>query len=172
VDAPAAGSVLVAAAHPTDHDFVHTVILLVHSGDEGVMGFMLNKPSGFPLSHLFPDLKSTAAGQDAVYLGGYVAQGLRGLVRSASPPPGARPVCPGVWLLLDPGQVKFTARSAARPDRFRAYAGYAGWTRGQLRREVLRGDWRVIPGSAALAFDPHSGTLWDRLAASRRAVSR
>ena len=167
-DVPAAGNILVAGRHPPDPDFVGTVILIVHSGDEGVMGLMLNRTSGFPLSHLFPEMKSTAAGMDPLYLGGFVAQGVRAVLRSSAPPPGARRLFHQVWFVLNAAQVQEMARSGKRPQVFRAYAGYAGWSQGQLRNEILFGHWRVVPGSAAIVFDPHPETLWKRLTAGVR----
>jgi putative transcriptional regulator len=167
-DLPAAGNILVATQSAPDPDFARTVILIVHSGEEGVMGFILNRPSGFPVSHLFPETKSTAAGEAPLYLGGFVAQGVRAVLRSSSPPRDARRLFNDVWLILNAAQVEQLARAGARPPVFRAYAGYAGWSQGQLRRELLLGLWRVVPGSAAAVFDPHPETLWKRLSTSQR----
>jgi len=135
------------------------------------VGLILNRPSGFPIAHLFPEMKSTPAGAAAarnpLYLGGFVAQGVRAVLLSASPHQGARPLLSRVWLILSPGDVAALARAGQRPMAFRAYAGYAGWSQNQLRNELLLRDWRVVPGSAAIIFDPHPETLWNRLSAAR-----
>jgi putative transcriptional regulator len=154
-DLPAAGNILVATPSAPDPDFARTVILIVHSGEEGVMGFMLNRPSGFPISHLFPETKSTAAGRRPLYLGGFVAQGVRRLFND-------------VWLILSAAHVEQLARAGERPPVFRAYAGYAGWSQAQLRKELLLGHWRVVPGTAAAVFDSQPETLWKRLSTSLR----
>ena len=166
-DLPAAGNILVATQSAPDPDFAGTVILIVHSGAEGVMGFMLNRPSGFPVSHLFPETKSTAAGKAPLYLGGFVARGVRAVLRSASPPLDARRLFNDFWLILDAAQLEKLVRAGARPPFFRAYAGYAGWSQGQLRKELLLGHWRVVPGTASAVFDPHPETLWQRLSTRR-----
>jgi putative transcriptional regulator len=162
-DLPAAGNILVATQRAPDPDFARTVILIVHSGEEGVMGFMLNRPSGFPISKLFPETKSTAAGKAPLYLGGFVAQGVRAVLRSSSPPHDARRLFNDVWLILDATQVEKLARAGERSTVFHAYAGYAGWSQSQLRKELLLGHWQVVPGTAATVFDPHPETLWRRL---------
>jgi putative transcriptional regulator len=167
-DLPAAGNILVATQSAPDPDFARTVILIVHSGEEGVMGFMLNRPSGFPISHLFPETKSTAAGRRPLYLGGFVAQGVRTLLRSPSPPQGARRLFNDVWLILSAAQVEQFARAGERPPVFRAYAGYAGWSQAQLRKELLLGHWRIVPGTAAAVFDSQPETLWKRLSTGPR----
>jgi putative transcriptional regulator len=167
-DLPAAGNILVATQSAPDPDFARTVILIVHSGEEGVMGFMLNRPSGFPISHLFPETKSTAAGRRPLYLGGFVAQGVRALLRSPSPPQGARRLFNDVWLILSAARVEQFARAGERPPVFRAYAGYAGWSQAQLRKELLLGHWRIVPGTAAAVFDSQPETLWKRLSTGPR----
>jgi putative transcriptional regulator len=106
---------------------------------------------------------STATGKDPLYLGGFVAQGVRAVLRSSSPPQGARRLFNGVWLILSAAQVERLARTGERPTAFRPYAGYAGWSQGQLRKELLLGHWRVLPGDAAAVFDAHPETLWNRL---------
>ena len=167
-DLPAVGKILVATQSAPDPDFARTVILIVHSGEEGVMGFMLNRPSGFPVSHLFPETSSTDAGKAPLYMGGFVAQGVRAVLRSAAPPQGARRLFNDVWLILSAAQVEKLVRAGERPPILRAYAGYAGWSQGQLRNELSLGHWRVVPGSAAAVFDSHPETLWKRLSTSPR----
>ncbi len=46
---------------------------------------------------------------------------------------------------------------------FRVYAGYTGWSRGQLQDEVARGLWHVFDGDPGVIFDPHPETIWQRL---------
>jgi putative transcriptional regulator len=48
---------------------------------------------------------------------------------------------------------------------FRVYAGYTGWSPGQLQDEVARGLWHVFAGDAGVVFDPHPETVWPRLIA-------
>lgn len=165
---PAAGNMLVASPNMRDRDFVGAVILIVHSGQEGVIGLMLNRTSGFPLSHLFPEIRSTAAGRDPLYLGGVIALGVRALLRSPLPQDGAQRLLGGVWMLSNSAAVEKAARRGGRPENLRVYAGYVGWSRGQLRKELLLGHWRVLPGSAEAVFDPHPETLWKRISARAR----
>jgi putative AlgH/UPF0301 family transcriptional regulator len=84
---PAAGRLLVATPKMRDADFAQAVILLVHSDAQGAIGLIVNRPTEVPLAHLFPNLKDAPTGKAPVYLGGLVAQGARGLVRSAEKKP-------------------------------------------------------------------------------------
>src|SRR5208282_100808 len=85
---PAPGKLLVATRKMPDADFARAVILLLHSDSQGVVGLIVNRPTEVPLAHLFPELKDAPAGQAPVYLGGLVALGARGLVRSFEHNPG------------------------------------------------------------------------------------
>jgi putative transcriptional regulator len=163
---PEAGNMLVARSMP-DRDFAGTVILIVHSGREGVVGLILNRTTTVPLVHLFPEMRSTAAGNDPVYLGGMIALGVRALLRSSSSKEGAQRLLNDVWVLSDGAAVEKAARRGQRTEAFRVYAGYAGWSQSQLRKELLLGHWRVLPGDASAVFDPHPETLWRRLSTRR-----
>ncbi len=179
---PAAGKLLVATRKMRDADFAQAVILLVHSDAQGVIGLIVNRPTEVPLAHLFPNLKDTPAGRAPVYLGGLVAQGARGLVLSAAknPPktnpekapdktPGktkdAVPVFGRVSVISDATALEKMALSGARPDVFRVYAGYTGWTAEQLRAELKFGYWTIATATESIVFDPHPDTLWPRLTA-------
>jgi putative AlgH/UPF0301 family transcriptional regulator len=179
---PAAGTLLVATRKMRDADFAQAVILLVHSDAQGVIGLMVNRPTEVPLAHLFPNLKDAPAGKAPVYLGGLVAQGARGLVLSAAKNPpktnpektpdktpdktsDALPVFGRVSVISDATALEKMALSGARPDVFRVYAGYTGWSAEQLRNELKFGYWRVLPPTENVVFDPHPETLWPRLTA-------
>lgn len=161
------GSLLVASPHMPDKDWAAAVILIVYSDRQGVMGLLLNRPTEFPLSHLFPELRSAPSGKDPLYFGGLVASGARAVLRAPGKREGAQRLFSDVAVLFDSAAVEKAARSGLRGDVFRVYAGYAGWSPEQLRHEVLQGNWRVLPGAAATVFDAHPETLWRRLSARR-----
>jgi putative AlgH/UPF0301 family transcriptional regulator len=46
---------------------------------------------------------------------------------------------------------------------FRVYAGYTGWSPGQVKDEIARGLWHVFAGDAGAVFDPHPENVWSRL---------
>jgi putative transcriptional regulator len=70
-------------------------------------------------------------------------------------------------VITESAAVEKAAKSGLRADVFRVYAGYAGWSPGQLRKELLLAHWRVLPGDAATIFDPRPATLWRRLSQRR-----
>ena len=179
---PAAGRLLVATPKMRDADFAQAVILLVHSDGQSAIGLIVNRPTEVPLAHLFPNLKDAPAGKAQVYLGGLVAQGARGLVLSAEKKPpktnpektpdqtpdktkDALPVFGRVSVISDGTALEKMALSGARPDVFRVYAGYTGWSAEQLRAELKFGYWTIATATESIVFDPHPETLWPRLTA-------
>ena len=59
--------------------------------------------------------------------------------------------------------LKRMARDRKKADRFRAFAGYAGWAAGQLEREVASGSWYVTEGDEKLVFDKDTSGIWQDL---------
>jgi putative transcriptional regulator len=49
---------------------------------------------------------------------------------------------------------------AAEVAGLRIFAGYAGWSGGQLEGEIRRGDWYVVEAEARDPFTAHPGRLW------------
>lgn len=157
----ARGVLLVAGRQLHDPNFARSVVLLVEHGPGGAMGLVVNRPTRLSLARALPDVQGLAGRPDLVWIGGPVAETrVSLLVRSAAAPVDSVAVLGGLYFsaslatlhqLLDPG---------TPVGAFRAYAGYAGWTAGQLESEVGRGDWRLMEGDAGLLFDTPAEDLW------------
>jgi putative transcriptional regulator len=48
-------------------------------------------------------------------------------------------------------------------ERFRVYAGYAGWAPGQLDNEIANGGWYVLGADAETVFDKSASEIWPEL---------
>lgn len=160
------GQFLVAAPSSSDDDFARTVILLVHSGDEGAIGLIVNRPTTVPLSVLFPDLKKPGVGSTLLYQGGPMRIGINGLVRSRTNPRQASEILPGIYLVSDRSQLKKIAEM--NPASVRVYVGLCGWSAAQLRNELANGLWSVATADAGTIFDQQPASLWSRLAAKTK----
>jgi putative transcriptional regulator len=52
----------------------------------------------------------------------------------------------------------------ARPgEEFHTYAGYAGWSPGQLDLEVSRGDWYILQADSKSIFEKKPSDIWPDL---------
>ena len=85
---------------------------------------------------------------------------LRTLLRADTPPEGAQEVVDSVYQLPLDDALKDVSMDLAS---LRFFIGYAGWSAGQLDRELGRGDWLVVPASDELVFAEDPGLLWERL---------
>ena len=153
--------------------FHHTLVLLVEHDDGGSLGFVLNRPSGTPLSelirHLDADSPEALGGELDGELGGEIWVG--------------GPVAPETgWVIFDPDsgdtraieQVKLGDRIAvtasralleslargAGPERYAVLLGYAGWGPGQLDEEIREGSWMWAELDPALVFERPPEERW------------
>jgi putative transcriptional regulator len=168
-EAVAVGRLLVATSQSRDAELARSVVLLIHLDEQGAMGLIVNRRADVPLSRLLPGASPKAA-STPVYFGGPVPIGTRALYRSREKLGNALSVFGDVYLIADLPILQTMAGSTG-PGVFRVYAGYTGWSAGQLRGEVERGLWRVLPGDARLVFDPHPESVWARLADDKRRSS-
>ena len=161
----AKGKFLVASRRLQDPNFRETVVLLIDYGLDGAMGLVINRPSAVKLATVFPDIKELKQRKDTIYVGGPVdVNKMLLLIRSPKLPEGANEVTPGVyisssWKVLE----DLMKKKATKDERFRLFAGYAGWAPSQLDFERTRGDWHVLKADAETVFLKNPSELWPEL---------
>jgi putative transcriptional regulator len=160
----AVGNLLVAAREIGDPNFRETVVVLVSYGTKaGAAGFVVNRRTDVPVRRVLPDLLIPRGTQPVAYDGGPVSRKEpRGLWRSPLPLDVANRVLPDTVLLGSPAALDQAIAAGATGDQLRVYLGYAGWSPGQLEREIARGDWHVMPGDSAIVFSPEPEGVWRR----------
>ena len=70
------------------------------------------------------------------------------------------------------GRVDGFERVLFRPQKLKLFAGYAGWSAGQLDKEMSRQDWLVHPASHRIDFSRRAGPVWQDNPAAKRDKSR
>ena len=157
------GLLLIAGVGLSDGVFDQAVVVVLDADRSGALGVTLNRLSEFELEAALPGWAPLASFPPALYEGGPVSQ--EGAICLASPareeeePPGWRPLYDRVGLLqLD---THLEIATGAYRD-LRIFAGYAGWSAGQLEDELQRGLWYPVPARYPDAFDPDPATLWRR----------
>jgi putative transcriptional regulator len=168
----AGGRLLVATPLLTEQTFARTVVLLLHAGaDDGALGVVLNRPSATEVERVLPGWDVAAAPPPLVFEGGPVQP--QAAICLAELRPGVREH-PGLAVLPadGPGPRYGTVDLDLSPDdvvpavaRMRVFAGYAGWSPGQLEGEVEEGAWWVLEALPDDAFRARPEAL-------RRAVLR
>jgi putative transcriptional regulator len=159
-----AGAILLAHPDLPDPNFAHTVVLLVHTGEDGAMGLILNRPAKLSLKKLFPQLQIPSDGGDSVYAGGPVEESVGvALIRSKARLTQPLRVAGDVYFITGKGLLEKSVLSGRDAASFRVYLGYAGWGREQLDQELAVDAWTILPFKAETVFDAEPATLWERL---------
>jgi putative transcriptional regulator len=158
------GVFIVASRNLLDPNFSQTVVVLIEYSSEGAVGLIINRQTDIRLSKVLPDMKALRKRKDTVFVGGPVGvDQLLILVRSGSKPEDSYQVIEDVYLCSSLDVLGDIARRKASGGEFRAYAGYSGWSPGQLDSEVARGDWYVITADTESIFSQAPEDIWPRL---------
>lgn len=144
------GVLLVAMPALTDPTFAGVVVYVLDHGPAGTLGVVLGRPSQVRLGDVLPDWRELAVPPEVFHVGGpceaetAICLGVvPGPARDADDEHGLRPVCGEVYLVdldADPGDLR------GRLAGLRVFAGYAGWSAGQLGGEIAEGAWACVPG--------------------------
>ena len=163
---PKAGRLLVATPLLADPNFRRTVILVVeHEDTEGTLGIVLNRPTKIPVGKVLEEWTELATDPSVVFRGGPVSPnsplGLA-LIPGKEEPLGWRALDGAPALarlgLLDLGAPPGVLAPAI--ESLRVYAGYAGWSPGQLEPEIDEGAWYVLTAEPGDVFAAEPERLW------------
>jgi putative transcriptional regulator len=161
--APEAGMLLIARPELPDPRFREAVILLVQHGPAGSAGLVLNRPSRLPLAEVLPQLPALAGPEGALSYGGPVApRAFMVLLQVSGEPPDPSQKVLGNVYLTGPEQLLAWIEKHSQTS-CRVFTGYSGWSPGQLEREMIRGDWQVLPAVEPMLFSPDVAGLWHEL---------
>ena len=163
---PGAGRLLVATPLLGDPNFKRAVVLIVeHEVTEGTLGVVLNRPTKIPVGQVLDQWTELITDPSVLFRGGPVAQNS---ALALAMVPGKE--VPLGWRALDgaPALARLGLLDLDAPPRLlapaiqslRVYAGYAGWSPGQLEAEIDEGAWVVLPAEPADIFAAEPGQLW------------
>lgn len=165
MDASLAGQLLLASPALVDPNFRRTVVLVGVHNDEGAMGVILNRPSETTVADAVPQLEPAVESDDLVYVGGPVQPSSVVLLAEFLDPTSAA--------LLILGRIGFPASGTdvdgltEATARRRVFAGYAGWSGGQLDEELAQGDWITHPAGPEDVFSEDPEELWSAVLARK-----
>jgi putative transcriptional regulator len=162
------GRLLVATPQIEEGVFCRAVVLMLHHDAEGAQGVVLNRPMDARVDAVLPDWQPHATEPAVLYEGGPVGlDSALGLVTVPGDlePVGVKRLFGGLGLLdLDTPPTMVVPELAG----LRIFAGYAGWSPGQLEEEVLAGSWYVVESEPRDAFDDQPRQLWVRVLRRQR----
>lgn len=166
---PKAGRLLVATPLLGDPNFRRSVVLIVeHEVAEGTLGVVLNRPTKIPVGQVLEQWTELATDPSVVFRGGPVSP--NSALALAMVPGKDEPLG---WRALDgaPALARLGLLDLDTPPRLlapaisslRVYAGYAGWSPGQLQAEIDEGAWYVLTAEPGDVFSADPERLWRRV---------
>ncbi len=165
------GRLLVAAPLLQEDSFRRAVVFVVDDADDGTLGVILNRPLELPVDEVVTDWGAYASAPAVMFSGGPVGTDSGIALGTAPPdeaPPGWAPLeaHPGAPRLSGVGTVDLDAPTevlGASLSALRVFAGYAGWSAGQLTGEIEGGAWYVVDAVVEDLFGGAPETLWSRV---------
>ncbi len=142
--------------------FQRTVVLICQHDAEGAFGLVLNRATGSKagdviVADLPEQLKSSP-----LYLGGPVQPSALSFLHTEAFIPDAN-VMPNLSLGHSLDALLELGESFSPTKQIRMFAGYAGWSPGQLEDELKREAWVTHPASLSLVFDTEPDQLWRKI---------
>jgi len=146
--------------------FQRTVVLVCQHDAEGAFGLVLNRSSGNKLGEMVvADLPDELKGQP-LFLGGPVQLSALSFLHSDKFLPEAS-VMPNLDLGHSLDTLVEIGESFSPTKKVKTFAGYAGWSPGQLEDELKRDAWLIHPASLDLVFDTDPAKLWKLILAQK-----
>jgi len=157
------GSLLVAMPALSDPTFAGTVVYVLDHSESGTLGVVLGRPSQVEIRDVLPGWCDLAVDPGVFHVGGpcetdtalCLAVSPGALADVGSP---LRRVAGDVYLVdldSDPGDLQEEITG------LRVFAGYAGWSPGQLAVEIAEGAWACVAGGPDDVLSAPAGPdLW------------
>ncbi len=157
------GRLLVATPMLTDPNFSRSVVLLLDHDEQGALGVVLNRPTPVGVGDVLDGWAELAGTPQVVFQGGPV--GLDSALAVAVVPGEPGPADPLGWRRVHGaiGLVDLEAPPqvlAGELGALRVFAGYSGWTPGQLETEIEQGAWYLVDCEPGDISCPDPERLW------------
>ncbi len=142
--------------------FHHTVLLICQHDQEGAFGLVLNRQAdttlGDAITADMPENIKTAG----LFVGGPVQPQALSYLHADSFLLEAN-VLPNLNLGHSLDELIDIAESFSQSQQIKVFAGYAGWSPGQLDDEMKRDTWLTHPASLDLVFHHDPANLWPEI---------
>jgi putative transcriptional regulator len=160
------GTLLLANTDLLEPTFRRSVIYVVEHNDGGTLGVVLNRPSETAVYNVLPQWADLATKPKTMFVGGPVKRDAAlclGTLRVGVDPEGLTGLrhVSGRIVMIDLDADPETISAAV--EGLRIFAGYSGWTIGQLEGEIERTDWIVLSALPSDVLVEPRVDLWSRV---------
>jgi putative transcriptional regulator len=151
--------------------FHRSVVLICQHDEQGAFGLILNRSTENKVGQALVANLSDSLKEQTLFIGGPVQPQALSFLHSDQFLSDAN-VMPNLSLghsidaLIDLGE------SFSTTQKIKLFAGYAGWSPGQLDRELSRQDWLVHPATLDMVFSTEPDQLWRSIMKEKDIKSR
>lgn len=142
--------------------FQRTVVLICKHNSEGAFGLVLNRSLGKTVGEMIVADLPNQLKESPLYLGGPVQPAALSFLHTDSFLPEAD-VLPNLALGHSLDDLLEIGEGFSATKRVRLFAGYAGWSPGQLETEMKRKAWLTFPATVNLVFETPPEDLWQKV---------
>jgi putative transcriptional regulator len=153
------GQLLLDSGQLSGSFFQHTVVLICQHDAEGAFGLMLNRGTGKSVGDMIVADLPEALKECPLYEGGPVQPSALSFLYSDPLLPDAN-VMANLSLGHSIEELVELGEGLSPVRKIKMFAGYAGWSPGQLEGEMTRKSWLTYPASLELVFDTAPEELW------------
>jgi putative transcriptional regulator len=139
--------------------FHRTVVLICQHDSDGAFGLVLNRATGNKIGEMVVADMPDSLREKPLYLGGPVQPSALSFLHSDQFLLNAN-VIPNLNLGHSLDSLVEIHESFSSTQQIRVFAGYAGWSAGQLDDEMRRDAWLVHPAALELVFNAKPEDLW------------
>ena len=137
-------------------------MLICQHDSEGAFGLVLSRPTGNKVGEMVVADLPEILKEKPLFLGGPVQPSALSFLFSDAFMPDAN-VIPNLSLGSSLDSLIEMGSSYSATRKIKMFAGYAGWSGGQLEDEMERKAWVAHPASVELVFESKSEGLWQKI---------
>jgi putative transcriptional regulator len=142
--------------------FQRTVVLICQHDAEGAFGLVLNRATGSKAGEMIVADLPEVLKDCPLFFGGPVQPSALSYLISDTFIPDAN-VMPNLSLGHSLDSLAELGEALSPTQKVKIFAGYAGWSPGQLEDEMKRKAWVTHPASLELVFSSTSEDLWQQI---------
>jgi putative transcriptional regulator len=146
--------------------FHRSVVLVCHHDSDGAFGLVLTEPTTNTMGDVVVADLPARLKEEPLFIGGPVQTSGLTFLYSDSFLPEAN-VMPNLSMGHSLDDLQEFSEDISPTKKIRCFAGYAGWSGGQLEGEMKRKAWLVHPASLELVFSDQPKNLWKTILQSK-----
>ena len=153
------GQLLLDSGQLSGSFFQHTVVIICQHDAEGAFGLVLNRTTGKNVGEMIVADLPEALKDRPLFDGGPVQKSALSFLHSDALLPDAN-VMPNLSLGHSIDELVELGEYISPIRKIKMFAGYAGWSPGQLENEMKQKAWLTHPASLELVFEIAPEQLW------------